>query len=74
MIKLLLNCEENVVLHALDSRGKRAIDLCPYSSPIFKVIRNQLQRRTKVKVHQPLAEEYENAEAEGLHGRVQEPS
>ena len=41
---MLLSCGENIDLEALDSQGRRAIDLCPYSSPIFKTIRDQLRR------------------------------
>jgi ankyrin repeat protein len=29
------------VFHALDSTGKKAQDMCPFSSPIYKIIRQQ---------------------------------
>ena len=74
MIKLLLDCEENVDLLALDNRGKRAIDLCPYSSPIFKTIRDQLKRRTKNMVLQEIEKPIENADGKGLHGNADENS
>ena len=41
MITLLLKCGEKIDLQALDLSGRRAIDLCPYSSPIFKSIRHK---------------------------------
>lgn len=41
IITQLLYCGEDIDLHALDVSGRRAIDLCPYSSPIFKSIRNK---------------------------------
>ena len=51
MIKLLLSSGEEMDLDAVDIRGKRAIDLCPYSSPIFKTIRDCLKRRTSIHVN-----------------------
>ena len=74
MIKLLLDSEENVDLLAFDCKGKRAIDLCPYSSPIFKTIRDCLRRRTKIKVNLSSNELIENDEGEGLHGKGDENS
>lgn len=47
MITFLLSCGEKIDLTAIDTQGKRAIDLCPYSSPIFKSIRDQIRRITK---------------------------
>ena len=41
IITQLLHCGEEIDLHALDVSGRRAIDLCPYSSPIFKSIRHK---------------------------------
>ncbi len=46
LITFLLDCKENIDLNARDSQGRRAIDLCPFSSPIFKSIRAQIHRRT----------------------------
>ena len=51
-------------LEAVDIRGKRAIDLCPYSSPIFKTIRDCLRRRTSIHVNSQVDEE---TKVEGLH-------
>ena len=58
-------------LDAVDIRGKRAIDLCPYSSPIFKTIRDCLKRRTSIHVN---THQGDDLEAEGLHSLPDEPS
>ena len=62
IINLLLTCGEYIDLEALDDHGKRAIDLCPFSSPIFKKIRDKLrkQARLKCKVEEFIEEEPSN--------------
>lgn len=50
IITLLMQCGEFIDLMALDSVGRRAIDLCPYSSPVFKSIRDLIKRKTKQQV------------------------
>ena len=47
IITFILQCGEFCDLTALDSNGKRAIDLCPYSSPIFKSIRNKIKQKIR---------------------------
>ena len=47
MITFILQSGEYVDLTALDANGKRAIDLCPYSSPIFKSIRDKTKRKVR---------------------------
>ena len=47
MITFLIQSGEYMDLTALDSQGKRAIDLCPYSSPIFKTIRNLTKQQIR---------------------------
>ena len=67
IIALLLGCGENVDLEALDSQGRRAIDLCPYSSPIFKTIRGQLRRVALANCRRQMEERIEDDEP-SLHG------
>ena len=52
MITFLLQCGEYIDLSALDETGKRAIDLCPYSSPIFKSIRDMYKRMVKAQAQE----------------------
>ena len=47
MNTFLLQCGEFIDLSALDDHGRRAIDLCPYSSPIFKSIRDMYRRMVR---------------------------
>jgi len=42
VITFLLDCDEFTDLTERDTNGRRAIDLCPFSSPIFKSIRSQV--------------------------------
>ena len=62
IIALLLSCGENVDLEALDSQGRRAIDLCPYSSPIYKTIRDQLRRVAQANCRKKMEERIEDEE------------
>lgn len=50
MITFLLECKEDIDLCAQDTMGRRAIDLCPFSSPIFKTIRDQIHRQISNKI------------------------
>lgn len=52
MITFLLQCGEYIDITALDNSGKRAIDLCPYSSPIFKSIRDMHRRMVKAQAQE----------------------
>ena len=54
MITFLLQCGEYIDLTALDETGKRAIDLCPYSSPIFKSIRDMFKRIIRVQANEAI--------------------
>ena len=69
MIKILLSSGEKMDLDAIDIRGKRAIDLCPYSSPIFKTIRDCLRRRTSIHVN---IQNNNKKEGVGLHSNSDE--
>jgi hypothetical protein len=52
LITFLLDCKETINLNARDNQGRRAIDLCPFSSPIFKSIRAQIYRRTQAAINE----------------------